>query len=122
MSHEIIRMLWEIDKDKLFISEQDYFNSFSNCELTPIYTDNVITGVVITKGAEIHYQVFGKMVITKAMMRQFLADLILKYGFAFTRVPKDNIRQQRLNERIGFFKVGEDEFDIHYRVERIRNL
>ena len=47
--------------------------------------------------------------------------IIDREGYVLTKTPKEEERQRRFNEAIGFEKIGEDEYDIHYRLDRMRS-
>lgn len=74
----------------------------------------------MVKGPEIHIaalpQYKGKWALRG--MTKFLLDLINKYGYASTKVMKDNFIGQEFVERLGFFNVGEDTHSIHYIIKK----
>ncbi|MBT9174205.1 MAG: hypothetical protein DDT21_02616 [Syntrophomonadaceae bacterium] len=83
--------------------------------------DGSIGMVFVHKGPEFHFAKFGNDVqATREHLKKYPGALIEQYGYATTRTPKTATRQQRFNERIGFYKTGADEYDIHYRIDHLR--
>lgn len=76
-------------------------------------------GCFLINGPEIHFAKFDASPLTPRHVRR-VQQLVREYGYATTRVPKEDTRIQRFAERIGFRQVGEDQYDMHYRIEAFR--
>jgi hypothetical protein len=57
----------------------------------------------------------SQKVVRDVLQKQFDA-----YGNVTTRTPKHETRQHRFNRAIGFVATGEDEYDVFYKLDRIR--
>jgi hypothetical protein len=115
----LIEMLWA--DSVLFVPREEFEQLLDGWEITPVYGANGLAGAVVTKEAEFHFAKFDPTYqVTRADLRRWPGELIERYGYALTRTPRHDTRQQRFNERLGFVRVGEDEYDIHYRIERLR--
>jgi hypothetical protein len=117
----VIDKLWEKAEPTLFISKEQFIASLDGWTIEGLEIDGELAFVGMQKGPEFHFQNFGaKHRITMKMAKAYLQPLITQYGYVMTRTPKDDARQHRFNRRFGFEITGEDEFDVHYRLERIR--
>lgn len=117
----LVERLWEKAEPMVFITKEAFVNGLSQWEIYPVVEGGEILVIVATDGPHMHFETMetGRS-ITRRIVRQVLEPLIEKYGYAVTKTPKDEARQRRFNELIGFKVVGEDEYDIHYRIERVR--
>jgi hypothetical protein len=52
------------------------------------------------------------------LIRGWLAPLLERYGYATTRTPREELRQQRLNVLIGGRVTEESEFFVHFRLDQ----
>lgn len=108
---------WKAHRHEIFMSQDEFINSFEGWEA--VSTDDGAF-VAFVRGPEFHFKgVKQGASLSMRSIKEFLNSLIEKHGFAFTRTPDDDVRQQRFNERIGFFRAGQTEFDIIYRIERV---
>ena len=81
-----------------------------------------IVMAVFTKGPELHFATFGrKWKMTRKDFRDYLLPLIERFGYVETKTPRDDSRQQRFNELIGFVPLKDDGEFIHYRMENLRH-
>jgi hypothetical protein len=116
---EIIDRLWQ--DSPLFLTREQFGQTLQGWEIHRVHGAAGLAGVVITKGPEFHFSKFDPHYqVTRADLARWPGDLIAKYGYALTRTPKDDTRQHRFNARLGFVKVGEDQYDIHLRITRMR--
>jgi hypothetical protein len=116
---DLIGELWK--QSPLCITREQFAKGLEGWTFDPVYKDGEMAAVVLVNGPEFHFSVFTKgLRCTKAHLAKYPGSLIERYGYATTRTPKDDTRQRRFNERCGFFVTGEDAFDIHYRIERLR--
>ncbi len=106
----------------LYLTKAQFTESLEGWTLDPVYRqDGTIGAVFAVKGAEFHFAKFGADIqATREHLKKYPGSLIQQYGYALTRTPKTEIRQQRFNERLGFFRVGEDGWDVHFRIEKLR--
>lgn len=117
-----IETLWQKSEPDLFITKDQFVRSFDGWECFTETFDGEKAFVAFVKGPEFHYASLNQdKPLTRKAIKEFLDSIIKKEGFAFTRTAKDDLRQQRFNELIGFKKVGEDEFFIHYKIESFRS-
>lgn len=113
-------ILWDAVKESLYCSREDYVASLEGWTLSPIERDGVQIAIRIQKGPEFHFIMTGATKsVTRADIRACIQPIIDAHGYATTRTPREDVRQQRFNQALGFFKTGEDEFDIHYRIEKM---
>lgn len=114
-------LLWEKASQVLFLTKDEYLQTLADWVIKPVYVDGELAWITVQKGPEFHFQSFGA---TKQMplrsIREFLQGIISEYGHAITRTPIEDTRQQRFNERFGFQRIGQDQFDIIYRIECVR--
>lgn len=119
--NEYVNLLWEQLKGVLYVTPEQFAEGFDGCEFDPLRReDGSIWALFIIKGPEFHFVKFGDDAADKSVLRKYPGSLIEKHGYALTKTPKEDTRQQRFNERLGFYRVGEDEFDIHYRIDNLR--
>jgi hypothetical protein len=116
---QIIDRLWE--ESPLFLTREQFEQTLLGWKLEVVHGPSGVAGVVVSKGAEFHFSKWdASFPIGRDILRRWPGELIAKYGYALTRTPKEDTRQRRFNERLGFEAVGEDQFDIHYRITRLR--
>lgn len=118
---EVIDELWRRNEPDLFMTKDDFVEGFKDWHmiLEPKFGDPKF--VAFVKGAEFHYAALEQhRSLSLRVIRSFLGHVIASAGHALTRTPKDDIRQRRFNEAIGFVVVGEDEFFVHYKIERVQ--
>ena len=114
----IIARLWA--DCPLFLTRSEFESTLEGWDIEEVRDANGLA-VVVSKGAEFHFQILDPgLQVTREHLRRWPGALIAKYGYALTRTPKDDERQVRFNERLGFVRIREDEFDVHYRIERLR--
>ncbi len=116
---DLIGRLWQ--DSPLFLSRAEFAKTLEGWTFDPVYdADNEMTGVFLVNGPTFHFAKFTDAPATKSILRKYPGQLIEQHGYALTSTPKDDARQLRFNSRLGFFKVGEDEYDIHLRIDRSR--
>lgn len=112
-------LLWQQAAEVLFITKEQYLEHLCAYAIEPVERDGVLVGAVLRKGAEFHFATFGSgRPITRAMIRDCLAPQLAEFGFVETKTPKTDVRQHRLNRKLGFAQVGEDEFNLRFRLAR----
>ncbi len=109
--------LWAQVEPKVFITRDEFFATLDGWELNEVAVDGKLAFVTARKGARFHFTTFGTGArISLRMIRNFLAPILAEHGYAETRTPKDDVRQQRFNRKLGFAEVGEDEFHKIFRI------
>lgn len=113
--------LWRKAEPRLFVTKEQYFQDLEGWQIEAIEYGGVIGAITITKGPEMHFVTLetGKP-IPRRVVGAVLQKTIGKYGYSLTKTPKDDHRQHRFNKLIGYFRVGEDFYDILYRIEKPR--
>lgn len=116
-------LLWERAKEKLYLSKEEFLATLEGWDIVPHYVGEDLAWITLHKGPEIHFQTVGK---TRPMPRgrfnAVVQGIIDQHGYAETKTPKDDTRQHRFNRLYGFEAIGEDEFDIHFRITRLRHV
>lgn len=116
----IADLLFERLPETLFITKDQFLESLAGWEIEPFEIEGDLAFVTLTKGPEFHFQVFGtKHPISMTLIRTWLQKVIDAHGHVATKTPKEDARQHRFNRRFGFYVTGEDEFDVHYRLDRL---
>lgn len=106
----------------LFLTREQFEQTLEGWELEPMLSSDGFIGLVfLSKDAEFHFQKFSKDIqCTREILNKYPSEIIKKHGYATTKTPHDDKRQQRFNERLGFYRVGEDDSFIHYRIDQLR--
>lgn len=113
--------LWEKASEKLYMERETFNMSLVGWSVEPMMLSGERVGIMMKKGPEFHFTLLGtRRAMPLRAIKEWLDPQLEEYGYVSTKTPKHEIRQQRFNERIGFFRVGEDELDIHYRYEGVR--
>jgi len=117
----VVDLLWQQARERLYITREQFEQSLEGWFLDTIQGPNGIAAVFVVKGPMFHFAKFDPTVkATRDHLRKYPGSLIAKYGYATTTTPKEDTRQRRFNERLGFFQTGEDDLDIHYRIEKLK--
>lgn len=123
MRAQLLDMMWETDKRILHVTKEQYVASFEGWDVKPFYVNDEVVGATVTKGAEFHFETFGKSWrLTRAHIRQCLSPILNEYGFVKTRTLVDDTRQHRFNLLLGFVPEGEDEKFVHYKLEKLQHV
>lgn len=116
---DLIGKLWE--DSPLFLTREEFERALQDCSLEPVEHEGRIVGVFVVKGPEFHFAKWDPTYQAgRDILRKYPGEIIKRHGYALTRTPKQDTRMQRFNERLGFVRVGEDEWDVHYRIEQLR--
>jgi hypothetical protein len=109
-------------KTPLFITREQFSQSLEGWTLDPTLRADGSVGIIfVSKGPEFHFSKFGSDIqISRQHLKRYPGDIIKQHGYALTKTPRSDTRQVRFNERIGFYRIGEDEFDVHYRIDHLR--
>lgn len=118
---EIKDLIWKQMEPVVFIARADFMAELEAWSIDPVEIDGRLAFIGMSKGPEFHFISLGSgHRLSFDLVRRGLEPIIEKHGYALTKTPKEDIRQQRFNRAYGFYPVGEDEFYIHYRLDRIR--
>lgn len=113
-SFDIYSMLGDVK-----ISYLEFAMSLQGWDTRPIMRDSELIAVLKFKGPEFHFHSTGRHNFTRQEIREEVFEPLWKrYGYARTKTPVSDTRQQRFNERIGFRKIGENEHEIHYQIDK----
>ncbi len=99
------------------VSFLEFAMSVEGWDVRPAFRNGKMVAVLKFQGPEFHFHSFGNYSFTRQDMRdEIFQPLWDQFGYARTRTPKTDTRQQRFNERFGFYRIGEDDHDIHYQI------
>lgn len=116
---EIIDLLWQHRPELLFITKEQFVSSLDGWDFDPREVDGKLAFIWMSKGPELHFAAMGaRLPMSKGMLRAVLQPIIDRHGHVMVKTPKHDERQQRFNRTIGFREVGEDHYDIHFRMDR----
>jgi hypothetical protein len=117
MRDQILNRLWNDDEPLLFITKEQYLESLESWDIVT-YGESF---VALVKGPSFHFHSFAQGDrLPLRVIKNFLQNLINEHGHAETRTPHEYEKQHRFNRLLGFKECGRDEFDVIYRIERIR--
>lgn len=118
----LIDLLWNDAREALYITKEEFVQNLQGWTIEPVSIDGRVAFITLTNGPQFHFQTLrsGQRISMK-MIRTFLQKIIDEHGYAETRTPKEDTRQRRFNERFGFKIVGDDEYDVVYRIDGLRN-
>lgn len=116
---DLIAALWK--DSPLFLTLEEFTRGLEGWQLDPIPGPQGVAGVVVHKGPHFHFAKFDpSFQVGRDILKRYPGELIARYGYAETKTPIDDARQQKFNQRLGFFVTGQDEFDLHMRIEKLR--
>lgn len=120
MRESIVDLLWDKVEPVLYISKDQFVDSLEGWEIEPLVVEGEIAFVILTRGPEFHFDSLRTgHKIPLSRIRETIERLIATHGYAETRTPREDFKQRRVNVLFGCERVGEDEYDIHYRLEKI---
>lgn len=115
----IVDKLWAQIEPAVFITRGQFERGLEAWEIEPVEIEGELAFAILRNGPEIHWAMFGARVpLTMMRMRDWINPTLDRYGFATTRTLKEDMRQQRINKRMGCYITGQSEFFIHYRLDR----
>ena len=90
-------------------------------DIKPVEIDGLLAFITLQDGPKFHFHSLkSAKPLTRRLICQILQPIIDAHGFAETRTPHEDTRQQRFNELLGWEEVGRDDFDVIYRIKRVR--
>jgi hypothetical protein len=119
LASDLIAALWK--DSPLFLTLEEFTRGLEGWQLDPIPGPQGVAGVVVHKGPQFHFAKFDpSFQVGRDILKRYPGELIARYGYAETKTPIDDARQQRFNARLGFVEVSRDDLDITYRINRMR--
>lgn len=120
MNQAILARLWKDAEPNFFGTQGDFAMQWEGWETITVDEEGQAAFVAMVKGPVFHFHSFsfGKS-LSRSCITAFLQGIIDRHGYAETRTPLTDGRQQRFNHRLGFFEVGRDEYDVIYRIKSI---
>lgn len=118
----LLGLLWSKASETLYLTEGEFLASLDGWTVEPVHLDGELAWITVQKGPEFHFQSVGrKRAMPRRMIEEFLRPIIEAHGYAITKTPKNDERQHRFNLLFGFEKSGEDEFDTHFKITRLKH-
>ena len=118
---EMLKALWAKASETLFISREQYLAQLEGWEIDTVDQDGAPVLIVMRKGPEFHFMTLEATArLSRGTVRTALAPQLDAFGYVLTKTPRPEERQHRFNKVVGFVQVGEDEYNIHYRLDRGR--
>lgn len=116
-----IDMLYAEVKTQVVISREAYAQQLQDWEFFPVFIDGQEAGVVMTQGHEMHTHVIAPYGIqcARRVIRQSVQAQIDRMGYATTRTLEDK-KVVRLLERMGFYRTGESNGILDYRIDELK--
>jgi hypothetical protein len=115
-------LIWERARETLFVTREQFMAGLAEWQVEAVERDGTMIGAVMRKGPEFHFCTTGALArIDRQVIRDVLAPQMERYGYVLTRTPKIDARQHRFNRVMGFVAVGEDRYNVHYRLDRDRS-
>lgn len=123
MRAEIHDLLWEQNKDVLYITKARYLEGLKGWTIAPHEVNGERVGATLVCGTEFHFAVFSKnFKLTRADIRRYLLPILEEHGSVTTKTPHEATRQQRFNKLIGFEQTGQDEYYVHFTLKRLLHV
>lgn len=108
------------EQSPLYLTREQFDKTLDGWDFDIVEANGAISMVFVSKGPEFHFAKFDDTPASREHLKKYPGSLIEKYGYAVTKTPKTDLRQLRFNRMLGFFAIGEDEFDIFLRIEKSR--
>jgi len=95
---QVIDHMWAEASKVLFITKEEFVRDLAAWEIEPVEIDGVLAFATLRQGPHFHFHSFGTgRRLTRKMIEDFLTPIIKTYGYAATKTPKDDERQQRFD-------------------------
>lgn len=121
MNQAIFDRLWEESEPNFFGTKEEFLKQWEGYRLEVHNVEGEVAFVALVKEPLFHFHSFKHgRALSKQTIKQFLRDIIARSGYAETRTPIMDGRQQRFNHRLGFVEASRDEHEITYRIERVQ--
>lgn len=115
---QILELLCDQALQGVFLPREMLMAELRTWDIKPYWHEGACTGAILRRGPQFHFATFKRVPISRAVIADALQPQIEEYGYVETRTPREYGRQRRFNELIGFRAIDEDDYDIHYRMER----
>ena len=113
----VIDRLWQQIEPVVFITRGEFERGLADWEIEPV--GDPLAFAVLTRGPELHFASFDTGArITPRMIWSRLDAIMARHGFVTTRTEIEDVKQQRLNRRLGFVETGRDEFFLFSRLDK----
>lgn len=120
MNQAVHDRLWAEAEPNFFGTRDDFAKQWEGWETVTVDEGGQAAFVALVKGPIFHFHSFRTgQHLSLARIKAFLQSLIDRYGYAETRTPITDGRQQRFNRRIGFVETGRDEYDVIYKIKSV---
>jgi hypothetical protein len=117
---DLAERLWKDVEPTVFITKEQFISGLDGWDLEPVFIDGQLAILTMAKGPAFHFHSFGTgRSLTRKMICDYLRPIIAEHGYATTKTPKHDERQNRFNLLFGFSLTHEDEYDRHYRIEAL---
>lgn len=117
---ELLEKMWEQIEQSVFISKDQFISALDGWKIEPVSINGKLALLTMANGPAFHFHSFGTgKSLTRKMICDYLRGIIAQHGYATTKTPKHDERQNRFNLLFGFTLTHEDEYDRHYRIERL---
>lgn len=117
---EIRERIWRQAEPQVFISRREFLADLEGWDIVAREIDGDVAGATLIRGAEFHFVSFGTgKPVSPRLALECLQPILDRHGFVHTRTPKEDARQRRFNQRIGFRLESEDEFYAYFRLDRL---
>lgn len=118
---QIVDFLWGKVEPILYIRKSDFIENVADWDLVVHQVNGADAFITLQKGPDFHFETLGTGAsVPRGQFVTFLSKIIAEHGYAATKTPIEDERQHRFNKAFGFEVVGQDEYDIHYRISRVR--
>ena len=116
---EAIAKLWDRIEPRVYITRAQWERVLADgWEVVPHFAGGDLSHITMVKGDEFHFESFTARPFTLAQVRACVEPIIARYGQVRVVTPKDEPRQRRFNEAVGFVKESESEFFVHYKMTK----
>lgn len=121
MREQLLDRMWANAEPHVYIPKEQFIAALDSWRIYDIVRDGKLVAIVADNGPEFHFQSGGEGApITRRIACDVVQKLIDAHGYAVTKTPHHMLQQQRFNEAFGFEVTGRDEYDVHYRITKIR--
>lgn len=119
---QLLDMLWEKAEPLAFFPKEQFIDALADWEIYPALKNDKVIAILTEKGPELHFETMHTgLGFPRKDLFAIVQRMIDRYGYATTKTPKHELRQHKFNQILGFEVVGEDEYDIHFRIDKIRS-
>lgn len=112
-------ILWAKAEPALYISRDQFMASLDGWRMEVLGVADAPAFVFLIKGPEFHFDTLGTgLGAPMKKFREIIQAIIDEHGYATTRAPIDDTKQQKLNRIFGFVETRRDHLDVHFRIEK----